>query len=148
MGMQPISKRIIRVLVVTNRERRRQRSRTGLSLVLRIVGVAVLFSVLGNVLLAGLTIGTAAAGYSAITANLPTPEDVRTASVETFETTKIYDRTGQHVLYEVIDPSAGDRNWISLDNIPDYLIDATVAMEDSSFWTNPGFNVPAQTRKT
>ncbi len=141
MGMQPISKRIIRVLVVTNRERRRQRSRTGLSLVLRIVGVAVLFSVLGNVLLAGLTIGTAAAGYSAITANLPTPEDVRTASVETFETTKIYDRTGQHVLYEVIDPSAGDRNWISLDNIPDYLIDATVAMEDSSFWTNPGFNV-------
>ena len=141
MGMQPLFKQIIRVLVITNRERRRQRGRTGLNLVLRVVGVMVLFSVLGNVLLAGLTIGAAAAGYSAITANLPTPEDVRTASVETFETTKIYDRTGQNRLYEVIDPSAGDRNWISLDDIPDYLIDATVAMEDASFWTNPGFNV-------
>ncbi|HHN93419.1 MAG TPA: penicillin-binding protein, partial [Anaerolineae bacterium] len=59
---------------------------------------------------------------------------------ENFETTKIYDRTSQNLLYEVIDPTGGDRTWVPLDQIPDTLICATVASEDRSFWENPGFN--------
>lgn len=130
----------MRSLIVAQRERRRLRSRTGFNLVLRIVGLITMISVLGSFLFVGATVGAAAAGYSLVTQGLPTPEEVESASVESFETTKIYDRTGQTLLYEVIDPNAGDRNWISLDDVPEHLINATVAMEDKNFWNNPGFD--------
>jgi membrane peptidoglycan carboxypeptidase len=135
-----ISIKIMRSLIVAQRERRRLRSRTGFNLVLRIVGLITMISVLGSFLFVGATVGAAAAGYSLVTQGLPTPEEVESASVESFETTKIYDRTGQTLLYEVIDPNAGDRNWISLDDVPEHLINATVAMEDKNFWNNPGFD--------
>jgi len=131
---------LIRALVVIDRERTRKKSRTGFSLVLRIIGLVVLITFLAMTLLTGMAVGTAAAGYTMITENLPTPDDVAMASVKTFETTKIYDRTGKHLLYEVIDPNAGDRNWVSLDSMPDYVVCGTVAAEDRTFWTNPGFN--------
>ncbi len=138
--------RIIRSIIITQRERRRQRSRTGINLWLRVLGVLVLVAILASVLLVGGSIGAATAAYSMITEGLPTPEEVANASVETFETTKIYDRTGKELLYEVIDPNAGDRNWVSLDKIPQNLIDATIAMEDKKFWTNPGFDLYGMTR--
>ena len=132
--------KIIRSLIVAERERRRQQSRTGVNLALRIVGLIALISLLGSFLLVGATVSTAAAGYSLVTQDLPTPEEVESASVESFETTKIYDRSGKTLLYEVIDPNAGDRNWVSLDEVPQHLMNATVAMEDKKFWTNPGFD--------
>jgi membrane carboxypeptidase/penicillin-binding protein len=131
---------IVRSLIVAQREQRRMRSRTGINLALRVVGVIALLSLLASFLFVGATVGSAAAGYSLVTQDLPTPEEVESASIESFETTKIYDRTGQQLLYEVIDPNAGDRNWVTLDKIPDHLINATVAMEDKKFWTNPGFD--------
>jgi len=144
----PIS--IIRTLIVIDRERQRKRSRTGANVVLRIIGLALLLTVLGVGVAVGMGAGTAAAAYSALTENLPTPKDVETASIETFETTKIYawgpDRNGDgqrdpELIYEVIDPNAGDRHWVSLSEIPEYVICGTVAAEDKTFWDNPGFNV-------
>ncbi|MGC9399813.1 MAG: penicillin-binding protein [Anaerolineae bacterium] len=131
---------IIRSLIVAQREQRRVRSRTGVNLLLRVVGLITMLSLLASFLFVGVTVGTAAAAYSLVTQDLPTPEEVESASVKSFETTKIYDRTGQHLLYEVIDPNAGDRNWVSLDEVPEHLINATVAMEDKNFWANPGFD--------
>jgi membrane peptidoglycan carboxypeptidase len=130
----------MRSIVILNRDRKRIKSRTGVNLVFRIVGLLVLISLLATGLVIGMGVGSAAAAYNMITANLPTPDEVATASIETFETTKIYDRTGQHLLYEVIDPNAGDRNWVSLSAMPDYIVCGTVAAEDNTFWTNPGFN--------
>ena len=144
----PVS--MIRTLIVIDRERRRKRGRSGANAVLRIIGLAVLISVLGVGVTVGMGVGTAAAAYSTLTQNLPTPKDVETASIETFETTKIYawgpDRDGDgqrdpELIYEVIDPNAGDRHWISLSEIPEYVICGTVAAEDKTFWDNPGFNV-------
>ena len=71
---------------------------------------------------------------------MPEPETIEAAD-ENFETTKIYDRTGTVLLYEVIDPFGGDRSWVPLDQIPEHLICATVAIEDRNFWENPGINV-------
>jgi membrane carboxypeptidase/penicillin-binding protein len=105
------------------------------------LGLLVLISILASVLLTGMGVGSAAAAYNMITENLPTPEEVEAASVQTFETTKIYDRTGKHLLYEMIDPNAGDRSWMSLSAMPDYVVCGTIAMEDKTFWTNPGFNI-------
>ncbi|MBN1259813.1 MAG: transglycosylase domain-containing protein [Anaerolineae bacterium] len=140
----PVS--LVRSLIVRERERRRQRGRTGFNLILRVIGVLLLVTTLATFLGISATVGAAAGAYSIITAGLPTPEEVQEANVKSFETTKIFDRTGQHLLYEVIDPNAGDRNWVPLNQVPQYLIDATVAMEDKDFWTNPGFDLYGITR--
>ncbi len=140
MGTTRTPIHLIHALIVIDRERTRKKSRTGFNLVVRIIGLMVLIALLAVGLTTGITIGIAAAAYTTITDNLPTPEEVEKISVQTFETTKIYDRTGQHLLYEVIDPNAGDRHWISLSTMPDYVVCGTIAAEDKTFWTNPGIN--------
>lgn len=54
-----------------------------------------------------------------------------------FQTTEIYDRNGT-LLAELFDE--GRRTWVSLDRISPYLRDATVAVEDASFYTNRGID--------
>jgi penicillin-binding protein 1C len=54
-----------------------------------------------------------------------------------FQTTRIYDRNGV-LLYELIDPNQGRRILVNLDQIPTSLIDATIAVEDPTFFSNPG----------
>jgi membrane peptidoglycan carboxypeptidase len=83
--------------------------------------------------------GSVAGAYAYFTRDLPEPEEIEAAE-ENFETTKIYDRTGQTLLYEVIDPYGGDRSWLPLGQIPQDLTCATVAIEDRDFWENPGIN--------
>jgi len=53
-------------------------------------------------------------------------------------TTKIYDRNG-FLLYEIyLDEN---RTPVSLDQIPDHLQKATLAIEDSEFYSHPGFSI-------
>ena len=54
-----------------------------------------------------------------------------------FQTTRIYDRNGM-LLYELIDPQYGRRILVNLNQLPPYFINATVAVEDPTFFTNPG----------
>ncbi len=88
--------------------------------------------------------GAAVAGgvYYYFTRNLPDPSTIVTEQ-ENFETVKIYDHTGQVLLYESIDPRPfrGDRTYVTLEQISPYLINATIALEDRSFWENPGINL-------
>ncbi|MFH1084671.1 MAG: transglycosylase domain-containing protein, partial [Chloroflexota bacterium] len=83
-------------------------------------------------------VGGAAAVYAAYVRELPTPEEIGRLTVETFETTRIYDRTGQTVLYELIPATGGRRTWVPLPQISEYVRNATIAMEDKTFYTNPG----------
>ena len=53
---------------------------------------------------------------------------------------RIYDRNGV-LLYEFVDPLSGLRRPVPIDEISDYLIDATVSTEDRDFWTNNGLNL-------
>ena len=41
---------------------------------------------------------------------------------------------------EVIFSGNGNKEWISLENISPYLIDATISTEDKRFYSHPGFN--------
>lgn len=50
---------------------------------------------------------------------------------------KIVDRNG-FLLYEIIDPRVGHHTPLSTDQIPIALRQATVAVEDSNFYSNPG----------
>ncbi len=56
-----------------------------------------------------------------------------------FETTRILDRNG-NLLYEILDPTAGRRTYVPLDDISPYLVAATIATEDKGFYSHPGFD--------
>lgn len=42
---------------------------------------------------------------------------------------------------DIIFSGNGNKEWISLNNISDYLIDATISTEDKRFYNHPGFDV-------
>jgi len=85
-------------------------------------------------LLMGGVAAAAVIGY--FTADLPTAHDLVTVPVSL--TTRIYDRSGEHLLYTLEDER---RELIGLDSVPKMMQDATIAIEDKSFWTNPGIDI-------
>ncbi|MFV9506442.1 MAG: transglycosylase domain-containing protein [Oscillochloridaceae bacterium umkhey_bin13] len=95
------------------------------------------------VLVAGLlaTFGVAAAtAYSAYadTAAILKPRLDALDNRELFQTSRIFDRNGE-LLYEFFD--AGRRTKVSLDQVNPLLISATIAIEDKTFFTNPGIDL-------
>ncbi|HUV15355.1 MAG TPA: transglycosylase domain-containing protein [Pelolinea sp.] len=76
--------------------------------------------------------------YFRIASGLPSVDDLRQYASQ-FETTRIYDRNN-NLIYEILDPNAGRRSYISLENISPYVIASTIATEDKDFYTNPGFD--------
>jgi membrane peptidoglycan carboxypeptidase len=78
--------------------------------------------------------GTAYSAYSDLAASLK-PRLAAIENRESFETTRLYDRNGQ-LLYEFF--GAGKRTRVPLDQISTYLISATVAIEDRTFFENRG----------
>ncbi|HKC75735.1 MAG TPA: transglycosylase domain-containing protein [Chloroflexota bacterium] len=79
------------------------------------------------------------AGYSYYTAT------VRAANLPhlqpyAFQDARIYDRYGT-LLYEVGDPLHGERRPVPLAAVPRALQQATIAIEDKTFYANPGFDV-------
>ncbi len=69
--------------------------------------------------------------------------DLIVTQQEEFETVRIYDRTGNHLLYESVDPRPfrGDRTYVPLNEMSPWVTKAAVALEDRDFWENPGINV-------
>lgn len=57
--------------------------------------------------------------------------------VNTFQTTRLFDRKGT-LLQEIENPDYGWRTFVSMDNMTQDFINATVASEDATFWTNYG----------
>jgi membrane peptidoglycan carboxypeptidase len=137
--------RIVRFIALQRRHRRQAQEQSGVSQLLRIVGILLLIVMLVIVGVAASGVSAVVSAYGYFTRDLPKPEVVEAAE-ENFETTKIYDRTGETLLYEVIDPTGGDRTWVTLDQIPQDLICATVAIEDRDYWENPGINWRGITR--
>lgn len=92
--------------------------------------------------LAALGGGAAAAVsiYNYYAKDLPAPGEIVKQTSSQFKTTRIFDRTGQVLLYEIIDPHGGNRTVVPLDRIPQHCINATIALEDRNFWNNPGYD--------
>ena len=126
------------------RWRRYRRAKGGLHIGRWIVGIGAGILALNLFVafsLIFLSVGSAAGLYSAYTQNLPDPTSIQTEQAS-YETVKIYDRTGKHLLYESIDPrpARGDRTYLKIAEIPQMVRDATIALEDRSFYTNIGVN--------
>lgn len=65
--------------------------------------------------------------------SLPSLEQIKSGKLVVAESTKIYDRTGKHLLYTV--HGEENRTRIPLEKIPDYVKWATIATEDQDFYT-------------
>jgi len=79
-----------------------------------------------------------AVGYIYLAAQLPSSDELRERQPN-FASSQIYDRNGR-LLHEIIDPTAGKRTYVSIDNISPYLQLATVATEDRNFYQHGGFD--------
>jgi len=71
--------------------------------------------------------------------NLPQPDKLFQREVA--QSTKIYDRTGKTILYEIF--ASEKRTIIDLSKIPQNLVWATIVVEDKDFFQHPGFDLQA-----
>jgi len=68
--------------------------------------------------------------------DLPRPE--KFIERELFESTRIYDRTGEVLLYEIYGEEK--RDWVPLEKIPEHLKQAVIATEDANFYQHSGID--------
>ncbi len=102
--------------------------------VFMVIVLSLVFTVVASV-------GSVAAVYAHYAQQLPPPEMIEVQTAQSFKTTKIYDRTGSKLLYEVFDPRWGNRTVVPIEQIPEDMINATISIEDQDFYTNPGINI-------
>ncbi|MEZ4502854.1 MAG: transglycosylase domain-containing protein [Dehalococcoidia bacterium] len=112
----------------------RSRRRKAVSI---LIGV-LLFGFFGTVLLAGGTAVYGFAKYNDFVSDVRPPEELLAELPR--GGARIYDRNGR-LLYEFVDELGGLRRPVPLSQISPWLIDATIATEDASFWNNNGLNV-------
>ncbi len=77
-----------------------------------------------------------------ISRDLPNPNQL--INREVAQSTKIYDRNGEYILYEI--HGEEKRTLVSLDQIPLYVQQATISIEDKNFYRHGGFSVWAMFR--
>ncbi len=77
-----------------------------------------------------------------VTRQLPDPNHL--IEREIAQSTKIYDRTGENLLYEVSGEQR--RTLVTLNEIPEYVKQATIAIEDKNFYKHGGVSLWAMVR--
>jgi len=70
--------------------------------------------------------------------DLPKIAELETLSFQPRESTKIFDRTGEHLLYEIY--NGEKRTIVPWEKIPDSLKQATIAIEDKDFYQHPALS--------
>lgn len=69
--------------------------------------------------------------------DLPDPNKIIDRSV--IQSTKIYDKTGEHLLYDL--HGTQQRTLIEINTLPDYVINATISIEDKNFYKHSGISI-------
>ncbi len=70
--------------------------------------------------------------------DLPTPQGIK-RRLDKDETTKVYDRTGQHLLYAISGEQR--RSSIAFSEMPENIKQAVIAIEDRDFYHHKGFYI-------
>jgi penicillin-binding protein 1C len=105
-----------------------------------LVVAAALFTL--AIAFAGAGLATLAAVYTSYAEQLPDVGVIETQQ-DTFQTVRIYDSSGENLLYESVDPRPfrGDRRFVRFERMSPWVWKSAVALEDRNFWENPGINV-------
>ena len=116
--------------------RKRRHTRFSKDMAPRIVTFVVIAFALFTILVSG----SVGAGYAYYQAQLPLLNGIAQHSL--FQTTHIYDRNGK-LLYELYDhqQDKGRRTYVNYSDISKLLVNATIAAEDHTFWTNNGVDL-------
>jgi membrane peptidoglycan carboxypeptidase len=112
--------------------RRNERNGKRVWLIVPLILLAVMLAGAGVLAAVGFVI------YRGYASDLLPPEEM--LAQQSAGGAKIYDRHGR-LLYEFVDDLAGLRRPVPLSEVSPYLIDATIATEDDSFYSNPGVNI-------
>ncbi len=124
-------------MILARRRRRRNRTTVWQVVSRLLAGLLTILVVLAGA--AALSGALAAVGvYAYFAQDLPAANEIEMVE-EHFETTKLYDRTGETLIYEIVNP-LGDRTYVHLDQIPEYFRQAVISLEDQNFYSNPGFD--------
>ena len=124
--------------MLTRRNTRRGSQHRGL-----ILAFLVVFGIFG-VLVGGTVLGAGAGAlmaYNYFATGLPDPHLLD--SVPLPQSSLVYDRSGTVLLARF---ECQNRESVTFDQIPDVVVNATVASEDQTFWTNNGVDFPAIAR--
>jgi membrane peptidoglycan carboxypeptidase len=84
----------------------------------------------------GVCVAAGAIFFVVLVRSLPSPDQFNAREVN--QSTKLYDRTGETLLYEI--HGEEKRTLVPFETIPQYLKDAILAAEDAEFYTQPAFN--------
>lgn len=84
--------------------------------------------------------GGAAIVYVQAVRDLPTPAQTTFISAAVGPT-QLFDRTNRVMLYAVEDPLGDERTWIRLDDLPPYVVQSTLLVEDPDFLTVTRFDL-------
>jgi penicillin-binding protein 1C len=79
-------------------------------------------------------VGGTVEAYRRVNEGLPNAAEV---TIDTFQTSRIYDRNGV-LLQEIEAPDGGWRTFVTIDQVSQHVIDATIAAEDATFWSHYG----------
>ena len=100
-------------------------------------GCAAVLIVLFSAVILGLSVS--ASFYYYALQRLPDVSDLRSKASQ-FETLRIMDRKG-HLLYEIIPPDRGRRDYVTLDQMSPYVTACVIAVEDKDYYNHPGFDL-------
>ncbi len=79
--------------------------------------------------------------YTQANAQIPAPQQTILTEAGSSGRTQLYDVSGRLLLFTVTDPLGAGRQWVSIDDLPDYVVDATVVWEDQDFLRPRNFSL-------
>ncbi len=135
--MHPVMQRRRHRLMVrrsTGRHGRRQ----GLATLVAATAIVFVALVAGGLLSAG---GATLAAYNYFAAGLPAPNILD--DIQLPQSTLVYDRTGKTLLARF---ECQNRESVTYKDVPQSVVDATVAIEDKTFWSNSGVDFASTIR--
>jgi len=112
--------------------------RKGVTTVLLAIVIFVVALIGGSVLGTG---GAMFAAYNYFASDLPAPNILD--DIQLPQSTLVYDRTGETLLARF---ECQNRESVAFKDVPTWIVDATVATEDKTFWSNSGVDVNATLR--
>ncbi len=126
--------------LIRRRRNRQRRSQPGPALYGGLGAVGVLL-LLGLALVLGV-VAVAVGFYFRTASVIPADPPLVEVAPISQQPTLLLDRQGQRILYRVTNPADPGTPWRTLDELPEAVWQATVAIEDGRFFERPGFSLP------